>query len=490
MDIEVVVTKSIAYAGVFILLLLPSFVASLAMQSLAFGSLHYDFSIGILLLLTVVGVLFPRLGAIVERRLERSLFRERYENRVAISAFARRIVRILDRDRLVVELCDTLGSLFRVDRIALFLADDAGAECALQRAVGPQPATRRISMSSAFATWLTSRSGPGLREEVADDAGTLQSSAVSQVFGENGWEVVVPLASGEVVSGFIGLGRKRDLGAFVTGDLEILGTVAAEASIALENARLYDELRRSQDIIHRAGRLSAIGTLAAGIAHEIRNPLVSIQTFFQLAPQRLHDEEFLTTFLKLTEGEVRRICDLITELLNFARSPTHSFEEIRIEDEVERILVLLSPQARKQQISLERGHVVAAVILADVDQIRQVLINIVLNAIQATEAGGTVTIEARRIEKAGICYVQLEVRDTGVGIPASVREDIFNPFFTTKAKGTGLGLAIANQIIIEHGGFIGFESEVGSGTRFFVNLPPVDGAEEGLSSKSFNAAGA
>ena len=158
MDIEVVVTKGIAYAGVFILLLLPSFVASLAMQNLAFGALHYDFSIGILLLLTFVGVLFPRLGAIVERRLERSLFRERYENRVAISAFARRIVRILDRDRLVVELCDTLGSLFRVDRIALFLSDDEGAECVLQRAVGLQPATKHVPrLVSLLSGWHRER---------------------------------------------------------------------------------------------------------------------------------------------------------------------------------------------------------------------------------------------------------------------------------------------------------------------------------------------
>src|SRR6185503_8430772 len=131
-------------------------------------------------------------------------------------------------------------------------------------------------------------------------------------------------------------------------------TLAAEASVALENARLYEELKRSQDIIRRADRSSALGTLAAGIAHEIRNPLVSIQTFFQLAPERLHDEEFFTSFLNMTANEVKRITNLINELLAFARSPSRALKPLNLNETVERVVTLLEPEARKHKLTIER----------------------------------------------------------------------------------------------------------------------------------------
>ena len=189
-----------------------------------------------------------------------------------------------------------------------------------------------------------------LRGEVADLGNANENLSV--VLQENNWEVCVPLV-GEGILGVLFLGPKRYLEAYTAGDLDLLNVVGTQASIALENARLYGELRKSQEVIQRTGRLSAIGTLAAGIAHEIRNPLVSIQTFFQLAPSRVNDEEFLTSFLKLTEGEVKRICDLITDLLNFARSPTHSLSRLFINEEVEKVLTLLAPQARSQHLTVD-----------------------------------------------------------------------------------------------------------------------------------------
>jgi len=275
--------------------------------------------------------------------------------------------------------------------------------------------------------------------------------------------------------GFLALGCRRGLTAFTAGDLDLLGTVADQASVALENARLYEEVQRSRDIISRAGRLSALGTLAAGIAHEIRNPLVSIQTFFQLAPQRLADEEFMTSFLRLAEAEVQRISNLINELLSFAKSPAANVGEVDIEEVVERTITLLAPQARAHQVDLLRGTpAMLPPVLTDADQIMQVLINLVLNGIQATPPGGTVTVETRLIDDHNGRFCQIEIRDTGVGIAGDIREAIFNPFFTTKDKGTGLGLPIAHRIVAESGGFLTVESVEGRGSQFFVHLPPLN----------------
>ena len=276
------------------------------------------------------------------------------------------------------------------------------------------------------------------------------------------------------VIGVIGLGCKQRFGNFSGLELDLLDTLAGEVAITLESAHLYQELSRSKDLIRRAGRLSALGTLAAGIAHEIRNPLVSVQTFLQLAPERLHDREFIESFLQLTKEEVQRISNLVAELLTFARSPSHSIREIKVEEELERYVTLLSPEARKQRVRLElevRGQIPQ--IYADPDQLKQVMANIVLNVIQATPPEGRVSIAACGLQLHGKSFCQLQVSDTSAGIPSEVREDIFNPFFTTKDRGTGLGLPIAQQIVSEHGGFITLDTAAKTGARSLIHFPSV-----------------
>jgi signal transduction histidine kinase len=174
----------------------------------------------------------------------------------------------------------------------------------------------------------------------------------------------------------------------------------------------------------------------------------------------------------MTVNEVKRISDLITELLSFARSSIPSLAAVNVNEVVERVATLLEPEARKHNLTLTRAlSANVPLVNADGDQIKQVLINLVLNAIQATEPGGVVSISSRTVQDGSAHVVQLEVRDSGAGIPPEQLDEIFNPFFTTKAKGTGLGLAIAHQIVTEHGGVLAVESKVGKGTSFFIDLP-------------------
>jgi signal transduction histidine kinase len=486
MDIDIVITKGMAYMAVGFALIAPAFGLTLWLQQLSFGRIHPDFSTAILLMFVVVGLLFPTLRLRAESRIERSLFREKHEYRVALSEFARSIVRILDRDKLLGAIATTLSSALHLDRLAIALFDGAERTYSVSHATGIPAATAEFPESHAFVAALRRRDEVVLREELEASATPAERPVVTDICQRNGWEVCIPLSVGGKLIGFISLGRKRNLDAFSAEDLQLLATLGAEAAIALENARLYEELKKSRDIIHRTGRLSALGTLAAGIAHEVRNPLVSIQTFFQLAPQRIHDEEFFTTFLNLTAGEVQRISDLISELLTFAKSSAHAVQDVDVNDLIERTTILLEPEARKHRIALTRElfpelpH-----IRADADQVKQIVINLVLNAIQATPHGGSVSVLTRRVTRHDGIFCQIEVRDTGAGIPQKMIEDIFNPFFTTKDKGTGLGLSIANQIATEHGGFIAVTSEEDRGSSFCVYLPvagagaaPADGAAE------------
>jgi signal transduction histidine kinase len=469
MDIHVAITKGIAYVGVIGIIIGPAFAATILMQRLAFGSIHYDFSAAILSVLIAVGVTFPWVKSRAEQRVQQSLFRQQYESKLELQRFGRRVVQILDQKALMAELCQISISVFQADSAALYAASTPEGDALLVHWEGRRPTTDSLPCLSAQIRRVLSCREALLREELfpIDEKG----SELDRCFELNHWEACLPMAS-EGIGAMLMLGRKTKLEPYTSGDLDLLNTVGSQVAVALENARLYGELRKSQEVIRRAGRLSALGTLAAGIAHEIRNPLVSIQTFFQLAPARVHDEEFLTSFLALTEGEVRRITDLITDLLNFAKSPSPVVQEHRVDSEIDGAVALLAPQARSQRVELVvvHGRDVPP-ILGDPDQLRQVLINLILNAIQATAEGGRVCVMTEPAEVDGSEFAVVRVRDTGPGIPPELHDDIFNPFFTTKAKGTGLGLAVSHQIVKEHGGFISVESSPGEGAEFAVYLP-------------------
>lgn len=233
------------------------------------------------------------------------------------------------------------------------------------------------------------------------------------------------------------------------------------------------ELKQSQDLIRRADRLSSLGMLTAGLAHEIRNPLVAIRTFTQLLPERYQEPEFRNSFQALALKEVDRICGLVNDLLSFARPTVPNVSAENVNEIVESIVRILETEAKEKEVQIYRrlaAHLPK--IFIDKEQIKQVSMNVILNSLQSIEGRGVVEVSTRPFTKNGSeQYVQIEVRDSGAGIPEKDLEDIFNPFFTTKKGGSGLGLSISHQIVQEHGGHIVVESQVGKGTTFFINLP-------------------
>jgi signal transduction histidine kinase len=317
------------------------------------------------------------------------------------------------------------------------------------------------------------RQEPIVREEVMLEDDDAEASLLAAMMTDRKAEICVPLSAQERLIGFVLLGRKRNRDVFSAEDLQLLVTLGAEVAVALENARLYKELRNSQVMLARTDRLAAVGTLAAGIAHEIRNPLVAVQTFIQLLPEQIDDPEFRTTFLDLANSELARVSTLITDLMTFARPSPATLDEAQVNDLVEQIVRLLTGQAKKQDVTLiAQLAPEMPPLVVDQGQIKQVFMNLVMNAIQATPAGGVVTISTSLArETDGQTWCVIEVHDTGSGISPEQKEQIFDPFFTTKETGIGLGLVITHQIIEEHGGSIQVESEVGKGTQFLIRLP-------------------
>lgn len=247
------------------------------------------------------------------------------------------------------------------------------------------------------------------------------------------------------------------------------------------------ELKDSQAILRRTDRLSSLGLLTAGLAHEIRNPLVAIRTFTQLLPERYEDAEFREGFQGLALKEVDRICGLINDLLSFARPSKPNVAPENINDVVDNIARILETQAKERGMAISREFSDSLPkVWIDREQMKQVFMNLILNAIQAMRDGGSIVLSTRLSAKNETEltreYVQIEVRDNGVGIPPQDLEQIFDPFFTSKDEGSGLGLAVSHQIVQEHGGFVTVNSTVGKGTSFFVHVPvgkPVRAAANG-----------
>ena len=285
-------------------------------------------------------------------------------------------------------------------------------------------------------------------------------------------EVSIPLISKGQLIGMINLSHKFNKEIYSHEDIELLSTLANQTAIAIENARLYEDLKKSKSYIRRADRLASLGTLTAGLAHEIRNPLVAIKTFTQLLPERFDDEEFRNHFLNIASGEVDRISSLVNELLEFARPSEPKFEMEDINSILDGMILLVSTETKKKQIEVIKDYAPdLPPITVDREQIKQVFLNVLLNAIEATPEKGKIFVKTRSFVKpGGEPYVQIEFTDTGCGIPPEYLEDIFTPFFTTK-KRKRPGVV---HLESDHSGpqrYIDVESQVNKGSSFFINLP-------------------
>jgi signal transduction histidine kinase len=262
-------------------------------------------------------------------------------------------------------------------------------------------------------------------------------------------------------------------------DIHLLTTLGQNAAIALDNALLYEDLKRSQKLIQRADRLRSLETIAGGFAHEIRNPLTSIKTFIELAPLRREDQHFMDEFSSVVKDDVSRIERLIHEILGYARYMEPKFVQDDINEIVTACILFLQVKAEREGINIT--HDLADNVprmLVDRQQIKQVLLNLFLNAMDAvTGPQGRISVKTYSLNKPNRgAWVHIEIADNGCGISPTDLEHIFDPFYTTKHKseeheGTGLGLVIVHQIIEQHRGQVEVESQEGRGTTFTISLP-------------------
>ena len=235
---------------------------------------------------------------------------------------------------------------------------------------------------------------------------------------------------------------------------------ATPAELATQREQLLEEVRKSD-------QMKAVGTLAAGLAHEIKNPLASIKTFTEYLETKYDDPEFRAKFRKIIGGEVERMNLIVHQLLEFAKPVPPKLEPLAVTDIMDETLTFLGNDLMQRHVEVERRYTATAKILGDRQQLKQVFLNLFLNSLQATNSHGR--LELQTVTRGSELVITL--KDDGAGIAPQDLPRIFEPFFSTKEHGTGLGLAVVHGIIKEHGGRIEVKSQLGQGTTMMLFLP-------------------
>jgi signal transduction histidine kinase len=377
---------------------------------------------------------------------------------------------IEDFDQIALNLLGTIKEAAAVDRLVLFIHDSDVGQFRVGASSGYEPSALSgavLSGEDRLARWLKVnktfldvRRQPGALGFLGDRE--------KDVIGRLGLSLCYPVLSMNRLIGVLGVGPRERGGEYSVEESAFIDSLMPQAGIALENALLYKEQKERFRRMLRADRLATIGELAAGAAHEIRNPLTSIRSSLQYLESRCREANE-TKLLGVALSETDRIDEILSALLSFSRPSEIRKEPTDLVALLEESEALVAIQARAKGIEVRTSFPPEPVVVdADASQLKQVFLNVYLNALQAMEKGGRLTVEAVPLEK-GRSLVRIV--DTGPGISEEALEKVFDPFFTTKKGGTGLGLSICYTIVKAHGGEIEVRSRLGAGTTVLVSLP-------------------
>ncbi len=439
---------------------------------------------------TVLLVLYEPLQARVEEQIRKFFFRERFDLEGALAEARRKLVHTLEIQEMAQIVVAALERSRRVTAAGLYLRDQEGTGFDLIGSMG-EGVPARIELATARVLLDRLEQGGLLLGNVAEEVEA--RAAVGDRFeaGEamlSAAEVLRVLKTGALVAirdnqreivGLLALTDERASDAISPEEIGLIEQLATQIGVVVENSRSYQQMKERD-------RLALLGQMAAGLAHEIRNPLGAIKGAAQLladpAPGREADpaeKEFLGIILE----EVERLNRVVGSVLDLARPGDSSVVPVDVNAVARRTLQVLSAEPTPDvEVALTLLPDLPRVAI-DPEQLRQVLMNLIQNAIQAIGHHGKVQVSTRvrfgRGTRSGKenpgAFVEITVADTGPGISEKTLEKLFLPFFTTKEKGTGLGLAISQRIVQGAGGRIEVKSYEGKGSTFTVVLPAAEG---------------
>ncbi len=297
----------------------------------------------------------------------------------------------------------------------------------------------------------------------------------------------IPIFAKDKVIGVIEVDNFMDKRPITEEDLYLLSMLSHQAGLALENARLYayiektnEELKVARERLIDSEKMVAIGEMASGLAHEIRNPLVSIGGFVRRLYKKYPGDEQVQSYFQVIINEVERLEKIMNEITDFSQDPRGNYREWELNRIVEDALGLIQRELDEGSIKVEKQWGKVPKIFGDNRQLGHVFYNLFLNSCQAMPQGGRLTIRTYLEKEPDRVWVTCQITDTGGGIQPDVLHNIFNPFFTTKDHGSGLGLPIVHKIVTRHNGEVDIDNRPGEGVSFLIKFPSAKEARQYL----------
>jgi signal transduction histidine kinase/DNA-binding response OmpR family regulator len=408
--------------------------------------------------------------------------RARAEELALLNEIGLALTATLDRATVTRAALHQIQRLFQAAGVVLLELDrQTGELCVVRTVFGVQEleVSLRLAPGEGIAGWVLANRQPVLVKDVQNDPrwSARFDPLVSQYLGDQACTLMaVPLSGQDHDIGVVKV-FDREPSLYTLDELRTLQAIASTLAVALENARLYDELKaaldarkRAQAQLIQAEKVAALGRLLASLAHEINNPLQALRSSLSLLMNHEPPEEKRRIYLDLAHREVERLVGIVERVLGFYRPSKEGPEPVDIDGALDETLLLVHKQLEHGRVTVHRRRPVELpLVQAVAGQLKQVFLNIILNALQAMPKGGELTVESGWDDPAGEVYVVFA--DTGVGIPDDEMDLLFEPFFTTRPEGTGRGLTVSYSIVEQHGGRIEVESHVDVGSTFTVVLP-------------------
>ena len=422
--------------------------------------------------------LLARIDAVMRIRRSEQAARRRNEELSALIEINRVVTSSLELDEVLEATIQGIREILHVEAGSLVMVDEETGRLVFRKTFSPERgwiAGRTIQPGEGIVGYVAESGDSKLVNDVERDPHFL--AEVDEEAGFTSREILcVPLRVRDRVLGAISVINKLG-GKFTEQDLELLQAMAASVAVAVDNANLYreladfaDELERSQAQLIQAEKMAAIGRLAASVAHEINNPLQAIHNSLHLSLHERLGEEKRLRYLTMAQAEVQRLIEIVQRMLDFYRPSRGGVVPTHVNGVLENVLALAQKRLQHGNIRVHTDLKADLPLVPMVsDQISQVVLNIVINAVDAMPSGGDLWLETG-LSKDGE-WVLVSFRDTGPGMSADQMANLFEPFYTTKSDGTGLGLAISYGIIERHGGEIEVQSPSSEGAMFVVRLP-------------------
>lgn len=489
MDIKVVIKKTLVFAGllasVFAMLILPTLlIQEYILRAASFGGRMIGLAIsGVIIILTM-----RRIEHFLIDVTDKFLFQKKYDYKGILRTFTAEVLTLLELNKLVNVTVEKLADIIKLKSAALLLFDKESQEFNVMASQNITDASVKLIRPDGMVTFMEETHGYILMNELREKNMTVPPP-IQDIVDKLNAELLIPLILHEEVMGILSLGKKKSDENYTQDDLDILLPLAKTLAIAISNAELFDELGKTQAEAAQKEKMAVIGTLSAGINHEICNPLGiargQCEAFLLNIKDGLYksktNEELIEKakdIMSKVIKETDRATAITKKLSGFAKPSKGEAEMVHIAKEVEEVLGLVGYELKLDKIEFKK-YIQSDIsdLFVDRKQFQEILFNLIRNAGQAIQDRGRITISVT--EDDGKVFI--DIKDTGSGIPEDKIKQLFNPFFTTKdpGKGTGLGLFIVRQIVEKNGGRIYLkETKFGEGTTFRLEFPTVQKKEQ------------